>query len=63
MLTSEQIAQDIKALWTHLERVEESHDSSTAFISEDQHKAIFCKPKPFEFAKLEHWKPSKHAKR
>lgn len=32
-------------------------------LSPSQHRVLFNTPKPFEYAKLEQWKPSKHAKR
>lgn len=56
MITSEQILKDIE---TFLEQLQKKEDSQGI---EKQDEQILYKPQPFQFAKLEHWKPSKHTK-
>ena len=63
MLTSYQVVEDIKAFWKHLEWLRIKEESGHVVATEIQHRAIFHKPQPFEFAKLEQWEPSKHRKR
>lgn len=57
MITSEQILKDVETL---LEKLRKKEDSQGV---EKKDKQILYKPQPFQFAKLEHWKPSKHRKR
>lgn len=56
MLTPEQILEDVETLLKHLRKKEYSQ------IIEKKEESIFYKPQPFQFAKLEYWKPSKHVK-
>lgn len=62
MQTVDQIAQDLQVLFKHMEYECGRDDVARhVCVSEDAAKALLWKPQPFEFAKLEQWKPSKHA--
>lgn len=54
----------VEELLEYLRELDKEGDlnSREMFVSDSDYQQLLYKPQPFEFAKLEMWKPSKHSR-